>query len=174
MLLPCTPPHPLPPPPPSLMFLLLCGLPSNNAFISVFLKLLFLNFPAPCSSSCVTLSWPASWSWSSWALFFSIIFLLLLVGWDYIPRYCSHFWPIVQTPDDRWGLFLEQLVEWRLAGETEILGENLPQRHFVHSFQFMPKSLLAMCYITINDTQNLKVWTQQWQFYITDGPIVTK
>jgi hypothetical protein len=23
------------------------------------------------------------------------------------------------------------LVEWRLAGETEVLGENLPQRHFV-------------------------------------------
>jgi hypothetical protein len=24
------------------------------------------------------------------------------------------------------------LVEWRLAGETEVLGENLPQRLFVH------------------------------------------
>jgi hypothetical protein len=23
-------------------------------------------------------------------------------------------------------------VEWRLTGETEVLGENLPQRHFVH------------------------------------------
>jgi hypothetical protein len=29
-------------------------------------------------------------------------------------------------------VIVEQLVEWRLAGETEILGENLPQRHFVH------------------------------------------
>jgi hypothetical protein len=27
---------------------------------------------------------------------------------------------------------VEQLVEWRLAGETEVLGENLIQRHFVH------------------------------------------
>jgi hypothetical protein len=28
-------------------------------------------------------------------------------------------------------VIVEKLVEWRLAGETEVLGENLPQRHFV-------------------------------------------
>jgi hypothetical protein len=27
---------------------------------------------------------------------------------------------------------VEQLVEWELTGETEILGENPPQGHFVH------------------------------------------
>jgi hypothetical protein len=27
---------------------------------------------------------------------------------------------------------MENLVEWRLAGETEILGEKPPQRHFDH------------------------------------------
>jgi hypothetical protein len=27
---------------------------------------------------------------------------------------------------------MENLVEWKLAGETEVLGENLSQRHFVH------------------------------------------
>jgi hypothetical protein len=29
-------------------------------------------------------------------------------------------------------MMMENLVEWRLAGETEVLGENLPQRHSVH------------------------------------------
>jgi hypothetical protein len=29
-------------------------------------------------------------------------------------------------------VIVEELVDWRLAGETEVLGENLPQRHYVH------------------------------------------
>jgi hypothetical protein len=29
-------------------------------------------------------------------------------------------------------VILEKLVERRLAGETEVLGEKLPQRHYVH------------------------------------------
>jgi hypothetical protein len=29
-------------------------------------------------------------------------------------------------------MMMENLVECRLAGETEVLGEILPQRHFVH------------------------------------------
>jgi hypothetical protein len=29
-------------------------------------------------------------------------------------------------------VIVEKLVEWRSAGETEVLWENLPQRHFVH------------------------------------------
>jgi hypothetical protein len=33
---------------------------------------------------------------------------------------------------------MENLVEWRFAGETEILGENLPQRHFVHNKSHLP------------------------------------
>jgi hypothetical protein len=29
-------------------------------------------------------------------------------------------------------MIVEQLVECELTGETEVLGENLHQRHFVH------------------------------------------
>jgi phage-related protein len=31
-----------------------------------------------------------------------------------------------------WMMSVEQSVEWELAGETEVTGENLPQRQFVH------------------------------------------
>jgi hypothetical protein len=32
---------------------------------------------------------------------------------------------------------IEQLVEWELVGETEVLGGNLPQRHFAYSKSLM-------------------------------------
>jgi hypothetical protein len=38
------------------------------------------------------------------------------------------YWPIVPAPGD---CEMKNLVEW-MAGETEVLGENLPRRHLVH------------------------------------------
>jgi hypothetical protein len=35
-------------------------------------------------------------------------------------------------------MMMEKLVEWSLAGETEVLGENLPQYHFLHHKPHMP------------------------------------
>jgi hypothetical protein len=40
---------------------------------------------------------------------------------------------------------MENLVEKILAGETEVLGENLPQRHFVHHKSHLTKSGLPRC-----------------------------
>jgi hypothetical protein len=38
------------------------------------------------------------------------------------------YWPIVPALVI---VTMENLVEW-MGGETEVLGENLPRRHFVH------------------------------------------
>jgi hypothetical protein len=36
-------------------------------------------------------------------------------------------------------MIVEQLMEWKLAGETEVPGENLPRRHFVHHKSHMTR-----------------------------------
>jgi hypothetical protein len=36
-------------------------------------------------------------------------------------------------------MIVETQIECRLAGETEVLGENLPQRHFVHHKSLMTR-----------------------------------
>jgi hypothetical protein len=37
---------------------------------------------------------------------------------------------------------VEKLMEWRLVGETEVLEEKLPQRHFVHHKPHMTRPRL--------------------------------
>jgi hypothetical protein len=44
---------------------------------------------------------------------------------------------VPQMIDD---VIVEQLVEWRLVGETEVLREDLPNRYFVHHKSHMTRS----------------------------------
>jgi hypothetical protein len=39
-------------------------------------------------------------------------------------------------------VIVEQLVEWSLPGDTEVLGENLPQRLFIHHKSYFTRPVL--------------------------------
>jgi hypothetical protein len=54
-------------------------------------------------------------------------------------------------------VIVEQLMEWRLARETEVLGENLPQRYFVHHKSHMTRSGLEPRAAAV-ESQRLTAW----------------
>jgi hypothetical protein len=61
-----------------------------------------------------------------------LLYELLLFGlWGYWR--CGHSWPIVSALGIVKMMIVEKQMECRLAGETKVLGENLPQRHFCPS-----------------------------------------
>jgi hypothetical protein len=54
-------------------------------------------------------------------------------------------------------VIVEQLVEWRLAVETQVLGENLPQHHFVHHKSYMSRPGLEPRAVAVG-SQRLTAW----------------
>jgi ribosomal protein S14 len=52
-------------------------------------------------------------------------------------------------------------VEWKLAGETEVLGENLPQRHFVHHKSHITRPGLESRTAAVG-SQRLTAWAMAW------------
>jgi hypothetical protein len=62
-------------------------------------------------------------------------------------------------------VIVEQLVEWRLAGETEVLGENLPKSQFVHHKSHMtrPRSRTRAAAV---GSQRLTAWAMAQPYFI--------
>jgi hypothetical protein len=54
-------------------------------------------------------------------------------------------------------MIVKQLVEWRLGGETEVLVENLPQRHFVDHKSHMTRPGLEPRAAAVG-SQRLTAW----------------
>jgi hypothetical protein len=54
-------------------------------------------------------------------------------------------------------VIMELLVEWRLAEEIEVLGENLPQCHFVHH-KFHMTLAQARTWTAVVGNQRLTAW----------------
>jgi hypothetical protein len=63
-------------------------------------------------------------------------------------------------------VIVEQLVEWRLAGETEILGETLPQHHFVHHKSHMTRPGLQPRAAAVG-SQRLTAWAMARPFHFS-------
>jgi hypothetical protein len=73
---------------------------------------------------------------------FTVIVMLSKLFKFVILRHCQYRYYIASMI--RWLMNVKQSVEWKVAGETEVLGENPPQCNFVHH-----KSHMNVSYIYI-------------------------
>jgi hypothetical protein len=62
------------------------------------------------------------------------------MGWDWVHLVGRPLVGLLYEPRMITMMGVEQAVEWELAGETEVLGENLPQCHSVNHKSHMPWS----------------------------------
>jgi hypothetical protein len=81
------------------------------------------------------------WEYSYCSLLL-LLLLLLLLGRDWVHLVLRPLLAYCTSPRWQMRVIVKQLVEWRLAEETEVLGENLPQRHSVHHKSHMTRLAL--------------------------------
>jgi hypothetical protein len=80
-------------------------------------------------------------------IFFSYFFLLFWVRWDWVSWYCSHYWPNVPAPDDRWWWLWRNWWKEDWHGETKFfpyiyyIYRNRLMQHFI-----VIRSFSLLCY----------------------------
>jgi hypothetical protein len=65
------------------------------------------------------------------------------------------------------------LEEWRLAGETEVLGENLPQRHFIHH-KIPHDQTRALTWAAAVGSQWITAWAMARPYWRDDRSLISE
>jgi hypothetical protein len=83
------------------------------------------------------------------------------LGTAQVPRYCGHFWPIVQTPDDRWGWFWSNCWNEDWQGKPKYSEKTCPSATLSTTKSHMTRPGLELRTAAVG-SQRLTAWVMGW------------